>query len=427
MAAERSDLDQVFVSLGFTDGSAVQGSFAVSSASGSAGAGGSAKTAVKTVFRRADCVRGAVLSLDARRRCLFVFVPAAPHTVLRLSLESVDRGVEVDEVAAVSVGPALPEDAIVRALHVHGNKLFASLNDSVVQLALDSSGSAVPNASWETVFYALEQPAGLLTVSWPLDDGLVRDVVVLCEMRGNRVLVADIQPDGTAARQPDALAGSGVFGVRDAPSGVRAQFQWPTAVCVSRERTAVFVGEYAAVRLVSLQNGATTTVAGSNVFGYVDAPSGDLSRFWDVLSLSIDSMGTLYVADSGNNAVRRIADGGATTTLAGTRLRLVGDGPVSRASFARLTNVATTASGTVLVTDGEGAMLRAIVGAAAPLLLYNFGCHNLLSKLMRLRLQTLLVLARGRSERLRMRGLGLQSFELALLAALFAWVVRADQ
>src|SRR5690554_7041252 len=60
--------------------------------------------------------------------------------------------------------------------------------------------------------------------------------------------------------------------------------------------------------------------------------SSDL-RFHTPSALAIDAHGNLYVADTGNHAIRRVAPDGSVTTLAGDGTPGFSDGPAEQARF----------------------------------------------------------------------------------------------
>jgi len=116
------------------------------------------------------------------------------------------------------------------------------------------------------------------------------------------------------------LAGDGVAGFRD---GSPARFADPWGIAVAADGR-VFVadaGDNDRIRVID-RTGRSETFSGS-VSGLADGPAG-VARFDTPSGLAIDSDGTLYVADTGNDAIRRVDPKGTVTTVAG------GHGPGDR-------------------------------------------------------------------------------------------------
>src|SRR5689334_2241002 len=82
----------------------------------------------------------------------------------------------------------------------------------------------------------------------------------------------------------------------------------------------VFVGLAASAGQTLAQSSYTpytcTTLAGNAGYGIVDG-SGSASRLWGPSGVAVDSAGNVYVADTGNNTIRKVTPAGAVTTLAG--------------------------------------------------------------------------------------------------------------
>ena len=109
--------------------------------------------------------------------------------------------------------------------------------------------------------------------------------------------------------------------------------------------------------------GATTVIAGGGVYGFGgDGGAADLARFYRPSGIACDSAGNLYVADSRNHRVRKIAPSGTVTTLAGIgQPDYVGDG--GPAIYSRLNTplaVAADRSGNIYIADTGNHRVRRV-------------------------------------------------------------------
>jgi sugar lactone lactonase YvrE len=104
--------------------------------------------------------------------------------------------------------------------------------------------------------------------------------------------------------------------------------------------------------------GCVTTVAGGGLLpSYADGPAA-AAKFHSPEAVAVDSSGAIYVADSGNSCIRKIA-GGMVTTVAGTAQQEgLRDGPASVALFCVPDGVALSPLDGLVVADRNNHALR---------------------------------------------------------------------
>ena len=115
-------------------------------------------------------------------------------------------------------------------------------------------------------------------------------------------------------------------------------------------------------------SGVVTTLAGSGsptVYGDTDG-TGSAALFQAPVGVAVDSALNVYVADSFNNTIRRITAGGVVTTLAGDPTQSEGstDGTGKKALFQVPFGIAVDSSGVVYVADTQNQTIRRAVSAA---------------------------------------------------------------
>jgi sugar lactone lactonase YvrE len=139
---------------------------------------------------------------------------------------------------------------------------------------------------------------------------------------------------------------------------LRSMF-FPTGVAVDASGN-VFVADYGnhSIRKISAA-GAVSTIAGNGAPGFRDG-SGANAQFTDPSGIAVDAGGNVYVADQGNNRIRKITPAGFVTTLAGSGSQGLQDGIAGAARFSAPTGLAVDASGNVFVADSNNNRIREI-------------------------------------------------------------------
>lgn len=106
---------------------------------------------------------------------------------------------------------------------------------------------------------------------------------------------------------------------------------------------------------------AVTTIAGlGGTTGSTDG-TGSAARFFNPAAVALDASGNIFIADAGNDTIRRITPAGAVTTLAGVAgASGAVDGVGPAASFDELWGIAVDRTGNVFVADRGNHRVRKI-------------------------------------------------------------------
>ena len=158
------------------------------------------------------------------------------------------------------------------------------------------------------------------------------------------------------------LAGSGSAGADDG-TGTAASFSAPQGVAATMVNGAAVV--YVAdtgnnlIRRVDAATGEVTTLAGSTSGGYADG-AGAAAQFSRPSGIAIDANGNAYVADYGNNTIRKVTPAGLVCTVAGTGVAGYADGPGAQAQFNGPAGVAVDGQGNLYVADLDNNRIRRI-------------------------------------------------------------------
>jgi serine/threonine-protein kinase len=234
------------------------------------------------------------------------------------------------------------------AVDASGNLYVADFRNNMIRkitfggLVTTLAGSVIPgSANGNGTYASFNQPSGVAV-------DVAGNVYVADD--GNH-LIREISASGLVT----TLAGSGLPGSADG-TGNLASFNFPQGIAVDASGN-VYVADYGnnTIREIT-QAGVVTTIAGSTTAGSADG-SGTNSSFNQPTGVAVDASGNVFVADYGNNLVRKITPAGLVTTIAGGG---IAHGSGTAITFNGTTGLAVDASDNIYVTDYGNDLIQKI-------------------------------------------------------------------
>jgi streptogramin lyase len=224
----------------------------------------------------------------------------------------------------------------------------------------EAACEAETRAFWGPSTLKSPRQAGTCLAEFIFGTTILRLLLVLCMSLGATPAVAQNYTWSTFAG-PDSIRGGS--GNTDG-AGSTARFSAPFGVAVDGSGN-VYVADTSnnAIRKIT-SAGVVSTFAGlPGTSGSTDG-TGPAARFHAPYGVAMDGSGNVYVADTSNNAIRKITSAGVVSTFAG----LAGtsgsaDGTGSAARFNQPYGVAVDGSGNVYVADGGNHTVRRITPA----------------------------------------------------------------
>jgi len=158
------------------------------------------------------------------------------------------------------------------------------------------------------------------------------------------------------------FAGTGANGYADGAKE-SAEFSNPTGMVVDAQGN-IYVSDSFNNRIRKIAtDGTVSTLAGNGIAGYVDSKDGE-PEFYAPQGLAIDASGNIFVADFGNNVIRKITPSGTVSTYAGNGVAGFVDGAaLNVAAFNGPSGLAFDTKGNLFVADQNNNMIRKISAA----------------------------------------------------------------
>jgi large repetitive protein len=206
----------------------------------------------------------------------------------------------------------------------------------------------------------------------PTTPGMRNGAVLLLDSGGNvlgSAYLAGTGLGGLGVFQPGTMktvAGNGQFeGVLDGGLATSANLDLPSGVTVDGAGN-LYIADSAhnRIRKVTAATGIISTIAGNGNPSYVgDNGPADLATLNTPSGITIDGAGNLYIADTGNDVVRKItAATGIITTVAGNGTAGDGgdNGPATAANLNALLGVTIDNGGNIYIADTHNHHIRLV-------------------------------------------------------------------
>lgn len=158
-------------------------------------------------------------------------------------------------------------------------------------------------------------------------------------------------------------------------TGTAALFDGPLSIAFSPVSGSFYVNESFNNTIRSLSTAGTTSSYFYSAIGYVDGAQ-SAARFYGPRGMSFDAQGNTYLADLGNNVIRKISSTNTVSTIAGNTISGYIDGAANKAEFYNPSATAVDAAGNVYVADRTNNLIRKITPAGVVSVLAGFRALN---------------------------------------------------
>jgi sugar lactone lactonase YvrE len=180
----------------------------------------------------------------------------------------------------------------------------------------------------------------------------------IADQENNRVCKVDTNGIITTV----AGNGTGTY-AGDGGAATNASLYYPTGLALDGKGN-LFIADYFnnVIRKVDA-NGIITTVAGTNSAGFSgDGGPATNAMFSDPRAVAVDARGNLFIADLGNERVRKVDTNGIVTTYAGTNAYGFGGdgGPATNAILWGPAGVTVDTNGALFISDSSNNRIRKV-------------------------------------------------------------------
>jgi sugar lactone lactonase YvrE len=168
------------------------------------------------------------------------------------------------------------------------------------------------------------------------------------------------------------IAGTGVAAYAgDGGAATSAKLAYPTGIALDTTSEIIYIGDANnnAVRKIDAA-GIITTFAGTGVVGY--SGNGGLAMVAKLHSpqgVAIDTAGTIYISDGGNNVIRKVTTAGIISTYVGTGVAGYGGdgGPAVLAKIYNPPGITVDVTGNLYIAEYFNSRVRKVTFCSSPL------------------------------------------------------------
>jgi sugar lactone lactonase YvrE len=206
---------------------------------------------------------------------------------------------------------------------------------------------------WKANVTTIAGDGSPLVLSDPFGVTVAADGTIYVADGGESNRIRRISPDGSVT----TMAG-GSEGFADG-AGATASFNTPSALALGPDGN-LYVADTGNNRIRKITpDGRVSTVAGNGTAGYVDGPAAQ-AQFNGPLGLAVSAGGDIYVADTYNDVIRMITTEGEVTTIAGRGTPGFADGAQNLALFDTPSGIIVVENRSLIVADTGNRRLRRV-------------------------------------------------------------------